>query len=489
MSTAEAESQPKRVYIEAGLQPDSVYAAALSPWRDSLRRSLVASLNAESEWIASVQREYRSKGRDKFFFWSAVFGTHTFFTAFLPLLFFLGHADKARGLVFIVGLGIYFSCVVKDIVCSPRPYAPPVTRLSVSTHHREYGFPSSHSTNSISIALFLGQWLWEQHDSAGSMAVVLGWIGLAFYFVSVAGGRIYTGMHSLPDIIGGTLLGTLCWIIWVVLGSSISAWVESGSLSVPIIMVPLTLGLVHYHPETPDDCPCFEDAIAILAVILGVTMGWLLSIREPQFAPSATVWRYGVVWAVPAVVLRVVLGIGTIFLWRLVMKKTLLTILPPAFRLFSKVLDVPLPTRKFYLPATNYNEAQTPIRPIPSFAELGHLRDASPGSPSPLTSPLHITRSPSPLKLEKEALRTRLRHNASNGNGSTSGSDSGYSPSLEKELAMAEERKGSRGRKRPTPHYDAEVLTKVVVYTGIGLLASAIIPACFPSIEGALGLP
>lgn len=159
-------------------------------------------------------------------------------------------------------------------------------------------------------------------------------------------------MHSIPDIVGGTLLGTLCWIIWAVFSSSIGAWIESGSLYVPIVMVPLLLVLVHYHPETPDDCPCFEDAIAILAVILGVAMGWLLTVREPQFAVAASVWRYGVLWAVPAIVLRLVLGIGTIFLWRLVMKRTLLTVLPPAFRLVSKVFDMPLPTRRFYLAAT-----------------------------------------------------------------------------------------------------------------------------------------
>ncbi|BEI80981.1 hypothetical protein CcaverHIS002_0201410 [Cutaneotrichosporon cavernicola] len=462
----------RKVHIEAGLQPDTVYAASLAPWRDGLRRLIVESLRAESEWIASVQREYRTKGRDKFFFWSAVFGTHTFFTAFLPLLFFLGYADKARGLVFVVGLGIYLSCVVKDITCTPRPFAPPVTRLSVSTHHREYGFPSSHSTNSISIALFLGQWLWEQREHVGSSAVVLGWIG----------------MHSIPDIIGGTLLGTLCWVIWVIFGTAIRAWIESGSLSVPIVMVPLTLGLVHYHPETPDDCPCFEDAIAILAVILGVSMGWLLNVREPQFSVSINVWRYGILWAIPAIVLRVVLGIGTIFLWRLVMKRTLLTLLPPAFRLFSKVLDVPLPTRRFYLPATNYNEAETPIRPIPSFAELGNLRESNPDSPSPALAPVHPVRSPFPFKLEKEALHMRLRH-AANGNGSTSGSGNGNGSSPEKEKAVATEPRRSRGRKRPTTHYDAEVLTKVVVYTGIGLLASALIPSCFPAIEARLGLP
>lgn len=38
-------------------------------------------------------------------------------------------------------------------------------------------------------------------------------------------------------------------------------------------MLPLTLAAVHYHPQPVDDCPCFEDAIAVLAVVLGTFMG------------------------------------------------------------------------------------------------------------------------------------------------------------------------------------------------------------------------
>lgn len=38
-------------------------------------------------------------------------------------------------------------------------------------------------------------------------------------------------------------------------------------------MIPLSLALVHYHPEPVDDCPCFEDAIIILSVFLGAGLG------------------------------------------------------------------------------------------------------------------------------------------------------------------------------------------------------------------------
>ena len=40
-------------------------------------------------------------------------------------------------------------------------------------------------------------------------------------------------------------------------------------LTVPAVIVPLCLYLVHRHPQPVDDCPCFEDAIAFMAVVMG----------------------------------------------------------------------------------------------------------------------------------------------------------------------------------------------------------------------------
>jgi len=73
------------------------------------------------------------------------------------------------------------------------------------------GFPSSHSTNSVSIALYFAQWMLEEREAMGSTALFAGlactsfmcWtqrrltVVLAVYIFSVVGGRVYTGMHSL----------------------------------------------------------------------------------------------------------------------------------------------------------------------------------------------------------------------------------------------------------------------------------------------------
>jgi hypothetical protein len=60
---------------EPGCQPDEVYDVALPAWRASARRYLVKRLQREKEWMSEWQRSVRTETRDKFFYWTAVFGS------------------------------------------------------------------------------------------------------------------------------------------------------------------------------------------------------------------------------------------------------------------------------------------------------------------------------------------------------------------------------------------------------------------------------
>lgn len=185
---------------------------------------------------------------------------------------------------------------------------------AIGTHHLEYGFPSTHSTNSVSIALFFFA---EVHrlastpDPALSYGVYLLSCGiLAFYAFSVVFGRLYTAMHSFTDVAVGIFLGAAIWwwqtswtgipitipssgnLHWLLstlsvgsvqssgdlllhfgrgvgLGNSIENWIRTAGWEVAYILIPACLFAVHVHPQPVDDCPCFEDAIAILSALLG----------------------------------------------------------------------------------------------------------------------------------------------------------------------------------------------------------------------------
>jgi hypothetical protein len=62
---------------EPGCQPDEVYDAALPAWRAWARRYLVARLRSEKEWMSKWQTRVRTERRDRYFYWTAIFGSRS----------------------------------------------------------------------------------------------------------------------------------------------------------------------------------------------------------------------------------------------------------------------------------------------------------------------------------------------------------------------------------------------------------------------------
>ncbi|PPQ67328.1 hypothetical protein CVT26_007249 [Gymnopilus dilepis] len=566
-----------------------VYDTTLPWWRAGLRRRLVTTVQWESKIIAKMQEKIRTPWLDAYFVYTSTLGTHTFFMIILPALFFFGYDELGRGLLIVIGLGIYLSSVVKDLFCSPRPFAPPVTRLTIGTHHLEYGFPSTHSTNSVSIALFFFA---EVHRLANTpmpipnnlmtplatnatlttvnnatttlidnllttdnaitqymlsqpLYILLNVI-LFIYAFSIVFGRLYTAMHSFTDCIIGVTLGAGIWWAhssWAgvpyVLSSSnplnyilstfgfgtpiasgtllvyfgqglgtgklLDSWIERSGWEVPLILIPLTLLAVHYHPQPVDDCPCFEDAIAILSVVLGVLVsrwamvytqadsglardvimpgsGWVLEMGK--WVQTERGWDDELVWWAMAT-LKMASGILVIFVWRLIAKSALHLILPPTFRLLAKAFR--LPTRRFYTPATEYKSVPSEfhsssegggfeLHPIPSVIDLpsaGIVGIEVGGIGSGVEGASFYQTSDSQIKM-----RSGNGVDNVNGNANHKGHDwqakNGVVP-----IPSDKERAGKDGQAGGVAHYDADVLTKVIVYAGIAVLAAEALPLIF----------
>lgn len=194
----------------------------------------------------------------------------------------------------------------------------------MGSHHLEYGFPSTHSTNSVSIALFLFAHVYDlaypsSLDTLPSIsptffAILTALLG--FYTFSIVFGRLYTAMHSYTDCAVGVLLGTAIWWAYsswdgvpitfsfsspfsffvsmgmdptalssytIYLGRGLGLdktlfnWTTGGGWEVPLLLVVLCIVLVNQHPQPVDDCPCFEDAIAFASVLFGTLLGrWMM---------------------------------------------------------------------------------------------------------------------------------------------------------------------------------------------------------------------
>ncbi|KAG6877124.1 hypothetical protein C0993_010127 [Termitomyces sp. T159_Od127] len=472
-----------------GRLPTDVYDATLPRWRAAVRRRIVKSVQWESQVIARLQIE-------------------------------------------------------------------PTWSLAIGTHHLEYGFPSTHSTNSVSIALFFFSHvhrlasvppssLSEPVISAHTYTLLT--IILSTYVFSIVFGRIYTAMHSFTDCAVGTILGSLIWwgesswagipivvtssnplywiytLIWPASGSNshllhlgrglgggqwVEEWVRRGGWEVPFILVTLCLLAINQHPQPVDDCPCFEDAIAFGSVVLGALVGsWAMSffglrmdIGKSVVMPGSgwvlemdqwvqverKIWDILIWWCFAA--LKMSMGILVIFVWRLLAKSALHLILPPTFRGLARVFE--LPNRRFYTPATDYKSVPSEfsgngIHPIPSVIDLPSSAQVSievGGIGSGVSGVSQRRLGTNEIKMRGGGLNEKENF----------GQECGVGAVAVPELAEGEKIKDVK-------HYDAEgdlpmswicvgkyscrfilsVLTKVVVYAGIAVLACEVLPAMF----------
>ncbi|KAI4156512.1 MAG: hypothetical protein LQ340_000213 [Diploschistes diacapsis] len=218
----------------------------------------------------------------------------------------------------------------------------------------EYGFPSTHSTNAVSVAVYAILCLRSMPDTFSPMVKPMLEVGAYFYAISIVAGRVYCGMHGIFDVIIGSLLGAALSIIEVNYIEAYERFLGEGSLKAVIIVILIILVLVRIHPEPADDCPCFDDSVAFAGVFMGVEFGLYHYAKTPFSwdAPVPATVPYDLEtlgW--PKTVLRVCLGVLLIFVWKGIMKPALLMILPPIFRIVER-LGLTLP-RKFFIPATS----------------------------------------------------------------------------------------------------------------------------------------
>ncbi|CAG8597664.1 832_t:CDS:2 [Acaulospora morrowiae] len=218
---------------------------------------------------------------------------------------------------------------VQDVCCLPRPRSPPVQRL-LNAYHLEYGLPSTHTTNSVSIALFCLSYLLAANNM-NSWIKYIGITGLFFYCAIIVLGRIYCGMHGFIDVTVGVIIGIAIWWIQLTFYRQIDDFILSNSWFVPISTVLGTLFLIYIFPEPMDQCPCHEDCISCIGVATGMILGnWRFSRSSYSLPNGSVLYDYNNIGFFLSCA-RVIFGLSVIFAFRIVMKKLLYIVLRPIY--------------------------------------------------------------------------------------------------------------------------------------------------------------
>jgi len=308
----------------------------LSPARNYWRGLLLPRIEKEVEYVVNAQKS-RNAFLDQYYRAWSFMGSHTTYIIGLPLIFWLGDAFYARHLTMLMGIGLVLCNIVKDALCLPRPYSPPVQRLS-KTHHLEYGFPSSHSVNALNLPLFTVVYLlYHSSYSFSWFQMVLLFATSFFVTYSISYSRIYCGMHCPTDLMGGFAIGALLLAAWLYYLQEIEEWMTKGQ-NIELYCLSVMSLFLYLYPSPMTSTPTFDDSVSFSFTLVGIVIGTNyfsahpFSIHDPfpgnfRFALENASWLL--------IAARIVVGVLMIVSWRAIGKALCKLVIPPIFNFFD----------------------------------------------------------------------------------------------------------------------------------------------------------
>ncbi|KAM4695549.1 sphingosine-1-phosphate phosphatase 2 [Discoglossus pictus] len=206
------------------------------------------------------------------FRFAAALGQEVFYITFLPFTFWNIDPTIARRLIIVWATVMYMGQASKDLLKWPRPSSPPVVKLETRVD-AEYGMPSTHAiaATAISFTFLLATMDRYQYPF---------WFGLAAALclsTLVSLSRLYTGMHTVLDVICGALIALLFLAVTFPHWDSIDHLLLTNPLS-PVLAVIATLLLSYNYPKMDHYSTTRADTITILGVVAGTCVGiWLIN--------------------------------------------------------------------------------------------------------------------------------------------------------------------------------------------------------------------
>lgn len=232
--------------------------------------------NVMIEIIVSVQ-SVSNPFLDGFFQSVTMIGEDMFFIIMVALVYWCINKDFGYKMGFAYLTSGVVNTVVKEILRVPRPIGHPEIRsLRVETAGG-YSFPSGHTQQTtvfwFSCMLKLRKrWL----SIIGSILIVL-----------VALSRIYLGVHTLLDVVGGIIIG----IAWVYLSNWLFDWSkkeEKPGLLV-VFVVPMLIGMYFFPTAT---------YYKVAGTISGFWLGYMVEFKYIKYKVQGTIIKQGIKMAV-----------------------------------------------------------------------------------------------------------------------------------------------------------------------------------------------
>ncbi|KAL7400791.1 hypothetical protein ABVT39_017901 [Epinephelus coioides] len=235
----------------------------------------------ENGGCSRPQYEVRNHLLHFLFLLSAGLGHEIFYITCLPCIHWNLDPFLCRRLINMWTLVMYIGQLMKDVLKLPRPLSPPVVKLETRVD-AEYGLPSTHAmaATAISFTVLLSAQSRIQFQFEVGLLIALTLSSL------VCLSRLYTGMHSVLDVICGALISAIILFFTYPYWETFDNFQLQSSIS-PVVALSLLLFLSYTYPELDHYSPTRGDTTTILGVGAGCSVGyWVNEQLGETFEPK-----------------------------------------------------------------------------------------------------------------------------------------------------------------------------------------------------------
>jgi hypothetical protein len=195
-------------------------------------------------------------------------GSEIFYIVFLPLLVWL-YDEKIAYLTCISwGINMYIGQMTKELFKMQRPSTPPVIKLE-KAYMDEFGFPSTHVMASMSISYTFLALVFREYE------LTLGFFNYATIFlicVLMSVSRVYLGMHSILDCVGGCVYSYMITTLFLGLTTYVENLLATG-IEYGILFYGFGIFLCLLYPKSKRESSARVDTFIIIGVCSGICMG------------------------------------------------------------------------------------------------------------------------------------------------------------------------------------------------------------------------
>ncbi|NXC47586.1 SGPP2 phosphatase, partial [Penelope pileata] len=257
------------------------------------------------------------------FRFSAAMGEEIFYITFLPFIYWNIDHSASRRMIIVWSIVMYIGQVSKDILKWPRPLSPPVVKLEMRAD-AEYGMPSTHAMAATAISFSFLIATMNQYKYPFELGLMAAFVFSTLVCLS----RLYMGMHTVLDVIGGALISAVLLVLLYPAWDSIDHVLLTSPFC-PLLSVAVPLLLCYNYPKLDYYSPTRGDTTTILGAGAGATVGFWLNNQyvAPAYASGSAELHLLTGAMVVLMLARFIVGLAVILLTRQLMKSVVLGVL------------------------------------------------------------------------------------------------------------------------------------------------------------------